>query len=146
MSLRRFSLAESIAALVSGLFFGGGLVWSEMVNPARVLAFLDLADQWSPGMAIVMAAALLVSVPGYFLILRRAHPLLGGSFHFAEYTGIDKHLMAGSVLFGIGWGLVGFCPGPALMAMVSGQPGPFIFIAGMAAGILAYDKGPLAHH
>jgi uncharacterized membrane protein YedE/YeeE len=128
----------SIAALVSGAIFGLGLAVSGMINPAKVLAFLDVAGAWDPSLALVMAGALAVTVIGFRLILRRPAPLLDGEFHVPSRRAIDPALLGGAVLFGVGWGLVGFCPGPAIASLVFGSPKSFAFIAAMGLGAWFY--------
>jgi len=126
--------AHPIAALIAGLLFGLGLVVSGMVNPAKVLNFLDVAGNWDPTLAFVMGGALLVTIPGFRLILKREMPLLDGRFHLPERSDIDTPLVVGAILFGIGWGLGGFCPGPAVTALVTGFAPVFAFVAAMLAG------------
>ena len=111
-----------IAALGCGSIFGLGLAISGMMNPARVIGFLDVAGNWDPTLAFVMVGALLVAVPAYRLILGRGHPALAGGFSLPSKTRLDTPLILGSALFGVGWGLVGFCPGPAVTAVVTGPP------------------------
>lgn len=127
-----------LAALVAGALFATGLVLSGMVNPARVLGFLDVAGAWDPTLAFVMAGALTVAAPAFWLQRRRARPLLDTAFHLPPKLTIDRPLLAGAVLFGLGWGLAGFCPGPALAALGGGQPGVLVFVAAMAAGMVLY--------
>jgi uncharacterized membrane protein YedE/YeeE len=126
----------AIAALVAGVLFGVGLAVSHMTNPAVVLGFLDVAGAWNPTLAFVMGGALAVTAVGYRLVLRRAHPLLEPSFQLPTRRDVDARLVVGAAVFGLGWGLVGFCPGPALAALASGQPGVFVFAAALAAGSL----------
>lgn len=109
-----------------------------MVNPARVLAFLDLAGAWDPTLAFVMIGALVPSASAY-LIRRRMHaPVLGTAFHIPENRVVDRQLLGGAVLFGAGWGLVGFCPGPAISALSLGYWQPWLFVAAMLAGMLLH--------
>lgn len=123
------------AALLAGVLFGLGLAISGMVNPAKVQGFLDLAGAWDPTLAFVMAGALLTTVIGYRLVWRRAAPLLGGSFAVPTTSAINRPLILGAALFGIGWGLVGFCPGPAIASLGFLAPGSFVFVGAMAAGM-----------
>lgn len=127
-------------ALLCGAMFGAGLVVSDMVNPARVLAFLDLAGDWDPALAWVMAGALLPSVIAYRLHLRRTRPLFGEAFHVPARGRIDVRLVVGALLFGVGWGLVGLCPGPALAALVTLRLPVIGFVAAMLAG-MALHRG-----
>jgi uncharacterized protein len=123
------------AALACGSVFGLGLAISGMMNPARVIGFLDVAGSWDPTLAFVMGGALLVAVPAYRLILGRGSPVLAGDFSLPTKTSLDAPLILGSALFGIGWGLVGFCPGPAVAAVVTGLPSVIGFVAAMLAGM-----------
>lgn len=123
-----------LVALVAGLLFGLGLSVSQMVNPAKILNFLDIAGHWDPSLALVMGGALLITIPAFRLILRRPAPLLDGRFHLPTRQDIDIRLVTGAALFGIGWGLGGLCPGPAVVATLSGFGGVFAFIAAMLVG------------
>jgi uncharacterized membrane protein YedE/YeeE len=130
-----------IAALLAGLLFGAGLVVSGMSRPAKVLGFLDLGaipqGGWDPSLAFVMAGALLVTVPGFAWARRRKRPLHADKFHLPARRDIDVPLIAGAVLFGLGWGLVGYCPGPALTALLL-VPQALPFILAMTGGMLLY--------
>lgn len=127
-------MKQVLAALLSGSVFGVGLAWSGMTNPARVLGFLDVAGTWDPTLLLVMAGALAVARPAFRLALRRSQPLLGGSFHLPGRTRIDVPLLAGAAIFGVGWGLAGLCPGPALAGLVTGSPLVAVFVLAMIAG------------
>lgn len=130
-----------IAALACGALFGFGLSLSGMVDPARVLGFLDLASgHWDPSLMFVLGGAVMVAVPGVMLQRRLSRPLLDDAFHLPEKTGIDRRLVVGSALFGIGWGLAGFCPGPAVSALSLGLAPVLLFVAAMAAGMLLFDR------
>ncbi len=129
-----------IAAAAAGLLFGIGLVVSGMANPAKVQGFLDLAalpeGGWDPSLALVMLGALLVAAPLFALARRRARPFCAEAFHWPEKTAVDAPLLLGSLVFGIGWGLAGFCPGPGLAALLlDGGKAP-LFVAAMAGGML----------
>ncbi|HZF58801.1 MAG TPA: YeeE/YedE family protein [Rubrobacter sp.] len=124
-----------IAALVSGLVFGLGLAVSGMMNPAKVIGFLDVAGDWDPTLAFVMIGALLVAVPAYRFIPKRPRPVLEEGFDLPKKQAVDRPLVLGSALFGIGWGLVGFCPGPAVAALGTGLAPVFAFVAAMLAGM-----------
>lgn len=126
------------AALLAGVIFGAGLALSDMVNPARVQAFLDVAGDWDPTLAFVMAAALLPSAAAYRLRRRMDRPLLAEQFSIPERRALDRNLLAGSALFGVGWGLVGFCPGPAIAGLALRAWQPWVFVAAMMAGMLAH--------
>lgn len=128
-----------IAPLVCGLIFGAGLLISGMVQPAKVLGFLDIFGAWDPSLAVVMAAALAVSVPGFMLVNQRPRPWLARQYFWPVKTGIDLPLVTGAALFGIGWGLVGLCPGPALESLATLSPGVIVFVVAMAAGMALHD-------
>lgn len=127
-----------LAALLCGALFGSGLVASDMINPARVLAFLDVAGAWDYSLALVMGAALLPAVLASRWQKRVEAPLLQAGFQLPDAQRIDLPLLGGAVLFGLGWGLVGFCPGPGIAALVSGAPEALLFVAAMAAGMLLH--------
>ncbi|AHV34495.1 YeeE/YedE family protein [Aeromonas dhakensis] len=130
-----------LTSLLAGLLFGLGLAISGMIDPARVTGFLDLAGAWDPSLGFVMGGALLVFMPGYFLLVKpRRLSLLGEPMAVVPATKLDRRLIGGSALFGIGWGLVGICPGPALSLISSGQPMILLFVAAMVAGILLVDR------
>lgn len=118
-----------------GLLFGVGLVVSGMSNPAKVLNFLDIAGTFDPSLAFVMAGAVIVAFLGFRLALSRPAPVLESRFHLPTRTDIDARLVFGPALFGIGWGLGGFCPGPAFSALGLGAPGTLIFVPAMLAGM-----------
>jgi uncharacterized membrane protein YedE/YeeE len=122
--------------LLCGLVFGFGLLISQMMQPAKVLAFLDLFGSWDPSLAVVMAVALAVAWPGFALARRRGRPLVGAECLWPSARAIDRPLVIGSVLFGIGWGLVGLCPGPAIENLATGSPHVVLFVAAMIAGML----------
>jgi hypothetical protein len=130
----------TIAAFLCGLLFGIGLMISGMAQPAKVLNFLDLFGTWDASLAFVMAAALVISGVGYALAKRRAQPLLARQSLWPSKTTIDLPLVFGSVLFGIGWGLVGLCPGPALVNLATFAPPVIVFVAAMAAGMILHDQ------
>ncbi|UXU74316.1 MULTISPECIES: DUF6691 family protein [unclassified Paracoccus (in: a-proteobacteria)] len=119
----------------AGLVFGLGLVVSGMANPAKVLNFLDLAGSWDPSLIFVMGGAMLTTFIGYRLVWRRPAPVLENSFDIPKSRTIDRPLLLGSVLFGIGWGIGGFCPGPAWTALPLLAPGTLIFVPAMLAGL-----------
>jgi uncharacterized membrane protein YedE/YeeE len=124
-----------LASLLGGTVFGLGLALSRMVDPAKVLGFLDVAGLWDPTLAFVMAGALAVMVPATVLGQRRQRPLLAETFDRPSKTAIDARLVGGSVLFGAGWGLVGFCPGPAVASLAYGLGASFAFVIAMIAGM-----------
>ena len=120
-----------------GLLFGLGLVISGMANPAKIINFLDLAGTWDPSLAFVMGGAVIVTFIGYRLVWTRGQPLLSAKFHLPTRTDIDARLIGGPALFGVGWGLSGFCPGPALTALGLGASGTLAFVPAMFAGMWA---------
>src|ERR1700674_681131 len=128
-----------IASLVCGLVFGAGLLISGMVQPTKVLGFLDIFGAWDPSLAVVMAAALAVSTPGFMLANGRTRPLLATKSFWPTRRDIDRPLVVGSALFGLGWGLVGLCPGPALESLATLSPGLIVFLAAMAGGMALHD-------
>jgi hypothetical protein len=121
-------------ALLAGTLFGIGLTLSEMVEPRRVVGFLDVAGAWDPTLAFVMGGALAVTVPLFPLILRRPRPLWNERFHLPAAQQVDRRLVTGAALFGVGWGLAGLCPGPVLAALVLAAHEVWIFVAALAAG------------
>lgn len=127
-----------VAALGAGVLFGVGLVVSQMIDPGKVLAFLDVAGRWDPSLALVMAGALAVAVPGFRLAQARGAPALGGGFDAAANPDIDRRLVAGAAIFGVGWGLVGFCPGPAIASLAFARSESLIFVLAMLAGAWLY--------
>jgi uncharacterized membrane protein YedE/YeeE len=128
-----------IASLLCGLVFGAGLLISGMVQPTKVLGFLDIFGAWDPSLAVVMAAALAVSVPGFRLANGRSRPLLADQSFWPSKSQIDRPLIVGAALFGVGWGLVGLCPGPALESLATLSPGILVFVAAMAGGMTLHD-------
>lgn len=130
--------ARIVAAILSGALFGAGLALSGMMNPAKVLNFLDLAGVWDPSLALVMGGALAVAVPAFALARGMRHPLFAIAFEVPMRTDLDPRLLGGAALFGLGWGLVGICPGPAIALLSTGLPAAFMFFAAMLAGMLLY--------
>lgn len=128
-----------VAPLFCGLIFGAGLLMSGMVQPTKVLGFLDIFGAWDPSLAVVMAAALAVSVPGFMLANRRSQPWFAKQYFWPSKSEIDLPLVTGAALFGIGWGLVGLCPGPALESLATLSPGVVAFTVAMAAGMALHE-------
>lgn len=126
-------------AFTVGLLFGLGLIVSGMSNPAKVLGFLDLAGAWDPTLMFVMGGAVLIGSLGFAIAKRRSHSLLGAPMRLPTATDLDKRLLVGSLVFGIGWGIAGFCPGPALVSAAAGQPKALIFVAAMLAGMALFS-------
>lgn len=121
--------------LIVGVIFGAGLALSDMVNPARVQAFLDAGGAWDPTLMFVMGAALVPSGLAYLIRRRMSQPLLGDRFSIPESRALDRPLLVGAALFGVGWGLVGLCPGPAVAGLVLGAWQPWLFVGAMLAGM-----------
>lgn len=132
--------SKTIFAFIAGLVFGIGLIVAGMANPAKVLGFLDLAGAWDPSLALVMGGAIAVGVVAFAFAKRRTHSLLGDVMQLPTNTVIDKRLVGGSVLFGIGWGIAGICPGPAVVLLGSGSLKALIFFAAMLAGMWLYKR------
>jgi hypothetical protein len=125
-----------MVALAAGLLFGLGMAVSGMVDPANVIAFLDVAGHWAPDLAFVMGGALAVFMPAYFLVIRkRKAPVAAEEFCLANKKTLDLRLISGAAIFGIGWGLVGICPGPAVSSLAAGNGGIVIFFATMMVGL-----------
>jgi uncharacterized membrane protein YedE/YeeE len=136
-----------LVAFASGLVFGLGIIVSGMVDPAKVLAFLDLAGNWDPSLAFVMGGAIPIAAAGFILARRRRRPVCDGRFSEPAKAGIDMRLIVGAILFGTGWGLAGYCPAPALVASVYGQAGTLVFVTAMLAGMAGYELyGRLMSH
>ena len=129
---------QVLAALLCGLVFGAGLAISGMADPARVLGFLDVAGAWDPTLAFVMGGAVAVSALGYAVSRRRARPWLAAAFAIPTRRDVDASLVAGATLFGVGWGLVGLCPGPALADLARSSAPVWSFVAAMVAGVVGY--------
>ena len=130
-------MQRAISAGLIGLVFGTGIALSGMANPAKVLNFFDIAGTWDPSLALVMASALIVTAIGYRFVLRRDKPVVEARFHLPTGRKLDMPLIAGSAVFGIGWGISGFCPGGAIPALGLGEPSAWIFVGTMLAGIAA---------
>ena len=126
-------------SLLAGLVFGLGLIVSGMANPAKVLGFLDLFGRWDPSLAFVMGGAVAVASAAFFVARRRSVSLLGAALKLPTARQIDRRLVVGSALFGIGWGVAGFCPGPALVALGMGQGKALVFVAAMLAGMALFE-------
>lgn len=131
-----------ISAFACGLLFGLGLIVSEMVNPAKVLAFLDIFGSWDPSLAFVMGGAVAASALGYLIVKRRGVPVFAPRLEIPTRRDLDRRLIGGAALFGVGWGLVGLCPGPALTALTFGPWQVFVFVAAMIAGMALFRVVP----
>jgi uncharacterized membrane protein YedE/YeeE len=127
------------ASFISGLVFGLGLILAGMANPAKVLGFLDLAGTWDPSLAFVMGGAIAVATGAFAVARKRTRSILGAPMQLPTARDIDGRLVLGSLAFGIGWGIAGFCPGPALVAFGAGLPKAVIFVVAMLVGMLGYE-------
>ena len=137
---------NALAAFAAGLVFGIGLIVSGMTDPGKVIGFLDLAGRWDPSLAFVMGGAILVGYFSFAAAGKRGRTFLGGAMHLPTRRDIDARLVAGSTVFGIGWGLAGFCPGPALVALGAGIDEAALFVAAMLAGMVIYDAAERLIH
>ena len=133
------TLLYRLSEFTVGLLFGLGLILSGMTDPRKVLGFLDLAGDWDPSLALVMGGAIAVGVLAFALAKRRGCSLLGSSLHLPGNTRLDRRLVLGSLTFGIGWGMAGLCPGPALVSMAAGQGKALLFVLAMLAGMRLFD-------
>lgn len=129
----------ALSALLSGLVFGLGLIVSGMANPAKVLGFLDLAGEWDPSLALVMAGAIAVGFFAFLIAKNRTRSFIGAEMKLPTASAIDSRLLVGSALFGAGWGVAGFCPGPGLVALGMGEPKALVFVAAMLAGMVIFS-------
>ena len=128
-----------LAEFVVGLLFGLGLMLSGMTDPGKVIGFLDLFGTWDPSLALVMGGAIMVGFFAFTVAKKRTSTFLGGAMRLPTNMDMDKKLVIGSVLFGAGWGLAGFCPGPALVSMADGQPKALVFVLAMLVGMLGFE-------
>lgn len=131
-------MKTTLAAFVCGLLFGAGLTVAQMTNPEKVIGFLDVFGRWDASLALVMLGALAVAGPLFRRILRRPAPVLAEKFDVPARSVVDRRLIIGSAIFGIGWGLAGYCPGPAVAGLGLGNPEALIMIAGIYAGFIFY--------
>ena len=129
-------MARLLSALLVGMVFGTGIALSGMINPAKILNFFDFAGTWDPSLAFVMGGALAVTAAGYRVVLGRQRPVFDASFHLPTARRIDLPLVAGAATFGVGWGIVGFCPGGAIPALGLMQGDAFLFVGSMVCGIV----------
>ena len=130
---------HSIGAFTAGLVFGIGLIVSGMTDPSKIVGFLDLAGRWDPSLAFVMVGAILVGIAGYAVARRRTAAFLGGAIHIPSARQIDRRLVLGSLVFGAGWGLAGFCPGPALVSFGAGYDKAAVFTLAMLTGMALFE-------
>jgi uncharacterized protein len=137
-------MRNTIPSLVIGTVFGAGLALSDMINPARVLSFLDVSGAWDPTLIFVMVGAIVPTAMAYLLSGRVRRPLFGTAFFISENRTIDRQLIGGAAIFGIGWGLAGFCPGPAIATLVFGYWQSWLFVVSMLAGMALHRWGEVS--
>lgn len=130
---------DTFASFVIGLIFGLGLVVGGMTDPSKVIGFLDIAGQWDPSLAFVMGGALLVGVVAFRFARHRTENFFGGAMHIPTKNDIDKRMVIGSLLFGVGWGMAGFCPGPAITSIGTGNSKALLFVLAMIAGMALFE-------
>ena len=128
-----------LTSLLAGLVFGMGLIVSGMANPAKVLGFLDVGGAWDPSLALVMAVAIAVGMVAFYFAKKRTLSLMGAEMKLPTASPIDRRLLMGSALFGFGWGIAGFCPGPGLVALGMGESKALVFVAAMLVGMLVFE-------
>ena len=139
---KHFSLISQYAI---GILFGWGLIISGMSNPQKILSFLDITGQWDPSLLFVMGGAVMVGLAGFYLAGKRSEAFFGGALHIPTRRDISKPLVIGSFIFGAGWGIAGFCPGPALVALGAGHIKAFVFVIAMLVGMLICERFFTAH-
>lgn len=132
-------MQQRITEFFVGLLFGIGLILAGMTDPSKVVGFLDLAGTWDPSLAFVMGGGILVGLGAFAMAKKRTTNFFGGALHLPTSTDIDKRLIGGGLLFGAGWGLAGFCPGPAIVSLGAGQPKAAVFVAAMLAGMVVFE-------
>jgi uncharacterized membrane protein YedE/YeeE len=130
---------DTLSSFLVGLIFGIGLILAGMTNPAKVIGFLDITGTWDPSLAFVMGGAILVAIVAFRFAKKRTANFLGGAMRMPTSDMIDKRLVIGSLLFGAGWGMAGFCPGPALTSIGTGNPKAVIFVIAMIAGMAIFE-------
>jgi len=139
---RHFGL---LSQYLIGVLFGVGLIISSMSNPQKILGFLDLAGTWDPSLIFVMAGAVIVGLGGFYVVSKRTEAFFGGALHIPQRRDISKPLIIGSLIFGAGWGIAGFCPGPAIVALGAGHLKALVFVLAMLAGMALCDRFFGAH-
>ena len=127
---------RNLVTVFTGLIFGIGLIMSGMTNPAKVQNFLDIFGSWDPSLALVMGGAILITMPGFWLVQKRQTPLFENAFLIPKKLNLDFYLITGSAIFGIGWGLGGFCPGPVVVSISTGRAGTLLFVITMLIGMV----------
>jgi uncharacterized membrane protein YedE/YeeE len=131
-------MLQIIASLIAGTLMGAGLMISGMMNPNKVLSFLDIFGNWDPTLIFVMGGAIFSALPGFWLSRRLTKPLLANNFQLPDKKNFDRRLVGGAAIFGVGWGLVGLCPGPAISAIITGSPQVIVFVISMTIGMAFY--------
>jgi len=131
-------MLQIIASLIAGTLMGAGLMISGMMNPNKVLSFLDIFGNWDPTLIFVMGGAIFSALPGFWLSRRLTKPLLANNFQLPDKKKFDRRLVGGAAIFGVGWGLVGLCPGPAISAITTGSPQVIVFVISMTFGMAFY--------
>jgi uncharacterized membrane protein YedE/YeeE len=131
-------MLQIIASLIAGTLMGAGLMVSGMMNPNKVLSFLDIFGNWDPTLIFVMGGAIFSALPGFWLSRRLTKPLLANNFQLPDKKNFDRRLVGGAAIFGVGWGLVGLCPGPAISAITTGSPQVIVFVISMTIGMAFY--------
>lgn len=139
-------MQHRISEFLIGLVFGLGLIVSGMTDPGKVLGFLDLAGLWDPSLAFVMGGAIAVGVFAFAIAKKRTTSFLGGDMHLPASSAIDRRLFIGNLIFGAGWGLAGFCPGPAIVSASAGQPKAIVFVAAMLLGMWLFEVAERRTH
>lgn len=134
------TIKQNGLALIAGIIFGVGLGLSQMIDRQRVLGFLDLAGNWDPTLLFVLGGAVAVTVISFRFVLNRNTPLLGSQFYLPTRQDIDGRLIAGAALFGIGWGIAGYCPGPGIAALAIGDRNPVFFLLSMVVGMIVFNR------
>ncbi len=131
-------MLQIIASLIAGTLMGAGLMISGMMNPNKVLSFLDIFGNWDPTLIFVMGGAIFSALPGFWLSRRLTKPLLANNFQLPDKKNFDRRLVGGAAIFGVGWGLVGLCPGPGISAITTGSPQVIVFVISMTIGMAFY--------
>ena len=131
-------MQRTLSAFIAGLLFGVGLAVSQMTNPLEVLGFLDVAGDWDASLMLVLGGAVTVTFIAFRFVLRRTEPIFDSQFHLPKLSTVDKKLIGGSALFGVGWGIAGYCPGPGLASLSTLNPEAIVFVATLLAGMLVY--------
>ncbi len=137
---------DTLSSFIVGLIFGIGLIFAGMTDPSKVIGFLDIAGNWDPSLAFVMGGAILVGFIAFRFASKRTTNFIGGAMHLPTKNDIDRRLIIGSLLFGAGWGMAGFCPGPAITSLGTGNPKAVIFVIAMVAGMALFELADRSLH